>query len=357
MAPAPFPWFCVYSEIVNEPKLQGKGAEWCWLWIVLLALANAHEGRVQVANGVGYTVNQLAEISRLERENADKALEWFKKMGMVKQIKGGVLKIVHWNDRQCASRSSRKRTREYRERKKGEQGDVTGDVTCDAPDQNREDQSKTDENKTPPPAEEDDFLSRLPGLWNSSVSHRKVLSLVGKRRALARDLHRKIGGEAIRDLIKKVGTSDFLSGRVNGSDWFGRGCPIDWALDPEIALKILEGTYDNRSPGMSPKGAGSSDEWQWGYSEKDFSDHENDPDWQQWVEEMSEIHGWGGELSGGPRSWPRFADRVQPSSSTAPRLKANLTIGGQQDGHRLTEHSDECRETRRTLDATKCDSS
>ena len=78
-----------------------------------------------------------------------------------------------------------------------------------------------------------------------SLTPIKVMSDKRKREAKTR-FRREFRGDMgeVRAFFRKVEASDFLCGR-NGHGWTAS---FDWLMKSENAVKVLEGTYDNRRP-------------------------------------------------------------------------------------------------------------
>ena len=78
-----------------------------------------------------------------------------------------------------------------------------------------------------------------------SLTPIKVMSDKRKKEAKAR-FRREFRGDMgeVRAFFRKVEASDFLCGR-NGHGWTAS---FDWLMKSENAVKVLEGTYDNRRP-------------------------------------------------------------------------------------------------------------
>jgi hypothetical protein len=70
-----------------------------------------------------------------------------------------------------------------------------------------------------------------------------VQLLSPKRRAAVRARASEYGKSAIMDVFRKVQESSFLLGH-NDRNWH---CDFDWIFKPTNFIKILEGTYDNKS--------------------------------------------------------------------------------------------------------------
>ena len=48
--------------------------------------------------------------------------------------------------------------------------------------------------------------------------------------------------------------------------------------------------------------------WTWGYTEADYREHHENPLWDRYLDDLSDRHGWGGEQTGGPGTWPTFVE-------------------------------------------------
>jgi len=110
------PWLRLYRELIHDPKLRRLPAEQRYVWIVLLCLSDDH-GAVEVAPGVGYTVDDLANIAGADPASVEAALQWYRRADMVETLTGGGLRIVHWDDRQYTSDLSTERVRRHRRRR------------------------------------------------------------------------------------------------------------------------------------------------------------------------------------------------------------------------------------------------
>lgn len=130
-------WCRLYRETITDPKLSRLTACQRHVWTVLMCLAIDGDGVVQIADGIGYTHDEIAQLAAATDDDVTLALDWFKRAGMVELGDGGVMTLVNWDSRQFKSDTSAERTRKYRERLK-RHCDVT--VT----DQNRTEQNRTE---------------------------------------------------------------------------------------------------------------------------------------------------------------------------------------------------------------------
>lgn len=119
------PWFRVYVEILDDRKIAkiaratgSTRAEIIGIWISLLALASQspERGNLLVTDGIGFDIEDLAEITGMDPDNLSEILKCFEAFGMI-EILDGVYSIMNWVTRQYDSDSSTERTKIYRERK------------------------------------------------------------------------------------------------------------------------------------------------------------------------------------------------------------------------------------------------
>lgn len=109
---------------------------------------------------------------------------------------------------------------------------------------------------TPPsPKSRDETpYTEIVAAWNEMARANGLLvvqKLTEQRKRAIRARWREEGGErdpdeamrAIRAVFERVGASDFLTGRKEGSTW---RATFDWTLKPEKWVRVAEGVYDNR---------------------------------------------------------------------------------------------------------------
>ncbi|WP_144394815.1 DnaT-like ssDNA-binding domain-containing protein [Pleionea sediminis] len=124
------PWFRLYSEIIDDPKMLMLSFEDRWHYVALLCLkcqgeldkeANADKLQRKVALKLGVSISNLDEVKRRLKEE---------------ELIDENFQPINWNKRQFKSDSSAARVRKYRaKQKKTEIKNVTcnGDVTaCNA---------------------------------------------------------------------------------------------------------------------------------------------------------------------------------------------------------------------------------
>jgi hypothetical protein len=119
----PFPWFRVYSEILDDRKIKRickktghSKALVIGIWVSLLALANNSpvRGTLTLSEDMPYTLEDMEDELGLPGEIINQLVDEFAGMGMVNGK--ATLKITHWEKRQFKSDTSTERVREYREK-------------------------------------------------------------------------------------------------------------------------------------------------------------------------------------------------------------------------------------------------
>lgn len=123
-------WFRMYAEIKNDPKLRRLDHAGRWLWVVILCLASEspERGSLLLAEGLPYTIEEIAREADLDLVETEKHVNLMAKMGMLDED-GGTFKIRNWSKRQFTSDSSAERTRRWRGGRLGTSQERHRDVT------------------------------------------------------------------------------------------------------------------------------------------------------------------------------------------------------------------------------------
>lgn len=120
------PWFRVYTELLDDRKIakiaretKHSRAEIIGVWVSLLALASQspERGKLLIADGIRFELDDLADVTGLEPAAIDNILGYFQAFGMV-EIVDGFYSIMNWDSRQFDSDSSTERVSSYRKRQK-----------------------------------------------------------------------------------------------------------------------------------------------------------------------------------------------------------------------------------------------
>ena len=165
----PQQWFRMYREIISDPKLKRVTPGQRWLWVHLLCLALEHDGVIRIAQGVGYSKEELAQDVGLTLGQVAEAETWFETAKMLKIDKSRVMRILNWKRRQFSSDYSTERVRRFRARQAGQDmkrdNERERNVSETPPDQNRPEQTRPEQRKkrgfaAPTPEEVSEFASQ-----------------------------------------------------------------------------------------------------------------------------------------------------------------------------------------------------
>jgi hypothetical protein len=119
------PWFRLYAEIVDDPKLRLLAFEDRWHFVALLALKCS--GMLDGSTDLGLLHRMVAVKLGVEVRELETVA---KRLAEVSLIDAETLQPLAWERRQAASDSSRDRTREWRERQReGGNRHSDGEVT------------------------------------------------------------------------------------------------------------------------------------------------------------------------------------------------------------------------------------
>jgi hypothetical protein len=288
-------WFRVYREIITDPKLKRVNAGQRWLWLCLLALGSDSEGLIRLAHCVGYTESELADMAGIAEKEASEAIEWFSRCEMIEVLDNGEIQITKWKNRQFRSDDSTERVRKHRAKRFSNNDETLHDGYRNAP--------ETEQNRDRTETEHIPFV-KIQEHWNETVSHVKIRSISGKRKANVKARVEEHGLDSVLEAIIKVEASDFLTGRKpNEKGWT---CTPDWVFKPTNMPKILEGHYDNReSSGGNGKGKethSTSRLDEFGWHPEDYAEHAEHEQWVDYTIACGEEFGWSGEHG----QWPRF---------------------------------------------------
>ena len=114
-------WIKVYCEKWLSGTIREERPEVRGVWIDLLALAGSSQhgdvGEIKLANGVGYTDNQIAEILHITKALWRRSKQRFVDSQRIKIAPKGAISIINWSKYQ----SEYGRQKPYRKHKTGEE--------------------------------------------------------------------------------------------------------------------------------------------------------------------------------------------------------------------------------------------
>ena len=154
-------WFRVYSEMLNDPKLDDFTDAQIGIWIKLLCLANlqTQRGYIEIKTIKKSAMYALAALLRTRTDRLGTALRLFSDRNMTTydlEGKEGYVAITNWHKRQFKSDDVAKRVKNWRERNvtvtpqiEREGGNVSPSKTCPPPQYNGSDLERATQEATP----------------------------------------------------------------------------------------------------------------------------------------------------------------------------------------------------------------
>ncbi len=205
----------------------------------------------------------------------------------------GRIEVFGW-DAQAVLVERRRRDRDRKRAQRQGEGDDDGPgdslgrpqdgVRTSAPTYGTDATHATD-GRPPPPTQagqavEEVTFDQIMEAWNRAVPSAAIRIMNGKRRRLVEAAVAEHGLPGVLDLVGKVATSAFLTGKVPGSKWEGRGAAFEWAFAPDHAVRILEGEFADRVPGVAAEKA----EQRTGFDPDDLDRFRDDPRWEAFAD-------------------------------------------------------------------------
>jgi hypothetical protein len=122
----PLPWFRLYIEVLNDPKVQHLSDRQFRGWINLLCVASKY-------NGVLPSTEEIAFLLRIKPANAQRLLEEMRHVGLLDEVNGH-LAPHNWKGRQYESDHSTSRVKRFRARRRDVPRNVSTTVSETLPD-------------------------------------------------------------------------------------------------------------------------------------------------------------------------------------------------------------------------------
>jgi len=249
------PWFRMYAEAVDDPKLRLLAFEDRWHFVAILCCKcqgildkrDPEIVRRMVAVKLGLDLRELDEAAR--------------RLSEVGLIDEKTLHPIAWEGRQFKSDDSKERVRKYRERKRKNKcnGDETlqkrpssGEVTAQDTDTDTEKEGKRadsgptldDEDEGEKPLTPAEVVDNYHAFFPNARRVEKMTSM-RRKHLTARIKHDLPEPEDWEAYFHRVGQSDFLMGRAEPSP--GRKpfvLSIDFLINETRCAEIREGKYD-----------------------------------------------------------------------------------------------------------------
>jgi hypothetical protein len=113
------PWMRLYTEVVNDPKVQMLPPDIFKFWINFLCLARQGGGFVYAEN-----IPEHCWTLRMDEKEFDRCAEFLIARNLIDIVADGMMSPHGWEKRQYESDSSTDRSRAFRERQRQQQGNV-----------------------------------------------------------------------------------------------------------------------------------------------------------------------------------------------------------------------------------------
>ena len=241
------PWFRMYGDMIDDPKIGQLSDENFRTWIEILCLA------CQSDFDDGNTGLSVEEIEwRLRRNISETFHETYIETGHVTLCNGHVT-IANWNKRQMRSDLSTKRVRKHRESKKKINCNVT-ETLLKRNETVLETETEGETDLKLSPIVDNSLPQRQPCPHQSIINlyHEilpvcpHVVKLTDARKAHMRSRWREHPDIKIfKQFFFKVSQSQFLTGRISPSDQNRKPFKADlaWLMKPDNFTKVLEDKY------------------------------------------------------------------------------------------------------------------
>ncbi len=249
-------WIKLKTDFFNQEAIdflmsQQNGCQYIVLY-QMLCLHTANTNGV-MATKIGevivpYDVKKIVRDTKyFDFDTVTVALELFKRLGLVYQDDGDILRIANLNHMvgsESASQAAIKK-REYRERLKDKKEDIIEDkkrTNCptEIRDKSLENRDKILEKEN----RERINYQEIVDMYNDTcVSFPRVTTLSDQRKKAIKARLNNYSIDDFRVLFEKAENSTFLKGG-NGRNWSAN---FDWLIKDSNMAKVLDGNYDNKS--------------------------------------------------------------------------------------------------------------
>jgi uncharacterized protein (UPF0335 family) len=135
------PWFRMYGDVINDPKVMKLPEATRWQWVAFLCVASQNGGKIPPASDLAFSL-------RMTEQRAASLVAELHRAGLLDKVDGSFAPH-NWSGRQYQSDSSTRRVQKHRDKLKQQVngfGNVSPDVTVTPPEQSRTEaeQSRTD---------------------------------------------------------------------------------------------------------------------------------------------------------------------------------------------------------------------
>lgn len=267
-------WIKLSVNIFDDEKIKlirkmPEGNSIILIWIQLLCMAGKtnDNGAVYMGQNMYYTDEMLATICDQPLNTIRLALETFRHFEMIEHTEQGLITIENWEKHQNIEgmekirEQTRKRVAKHRKKQKELESNVT--VTLgNGTDKIRIDKNRLDKNRldddvvlknkkstdTLPDTEkqpQSNWKTQIMNEWNKLDGNIPKIQSLNPGTDRYKMLKARISEYSLDDVLKAIKTIDnsrFLKGYI--STW---NATFDWFVKPSNFVKVLEGTYDDKT--------------------------------------------------------------------------------------------------------------
>lgn len=252
-------WFCVSTNILNNPKIvhirdMPEGNSIFTIWIMLLAIARRCNagGYVYFTKKIPYNSGTLAKELRVNENVMKMALSAFEELDMITRD-GNMFFITNWGEYQNTDglddirKKNNERQRRYRERQKmliEWEGEPLALPEYKVEEAKEEEEELSFDVEKPKPVKTED-VKKVIEEWNKlqefGIKPVARLKSTSARCVKIKELIRDQGIDNIMKAIENIRNSDFLQGKVSGFM-----VDFTWFIRPDKFKNILDGRYNNK---------------------------------------------------------------------------------------------------------------
>lgn len=196
------------------------------------------EGKLMFNEFIPYNSTILAQVTRHQVGTVEKALDIFKKLGLIELLDNGAIYMLEIQNFIGKSSTEADRKREYRGEIENEKTKV-GQMSLECPDKTTPEIEKELEKEK----ELDIKFKEIEKIWNEQPRLNKIKGITKERKKKTILRIKENSLEEFLTAIKKINDSDFATGS-NKDGWIAN---FDWLVQNENNIvKVLEGNYDNK---------------------------------------------------------------------------------------------------------------
>lgn len=258
-------WIKLKTDFFNQEAIdflmsQPNGCQYIVLY-QMLCLQTANSNGV-MATQIGevivpYDVKKIVRDTKyFDFDTVTVALELFKRLGLVYQDEGEILRIANLNHMvgsESASTAAIKK-REYRERLKDKKEDNIEDKKrTNCPTENRDKRLEIRDKSLDIEKEKREKIDyqKIVDMYNDTcVSFPRVTTLSDQRKKAIKARLNNYSIDDFKVLFEKAESSTFLKGG-NGRNWSAN---FDWLIKDSNMAKVLDGNYDNKTAAVPAAG-------------------------------------------------------------------------------------------------------